>query len=147
MVTVVVPAYREEEHVEATLRGVAENLRAAELTSEIIVVLDLVPGDRTASHVRKVAETYSEICVLERKGRRGVGEAVRAGIKESRGEVVIITIADQSENPSDVVRLVNAAKDYDLVFTNGFKHGRLGRPLLVWGMATGKILAIFGSDM
>lgn len=131
IVSVVVPAYKEEEYVEATLRGIVRTLRAAGLTSEIIVVLDLVPGDRTASHVGKVARTYSEIRVLERQGKRGVGDAVRTGIKEARGEIVVIAMGDQSEDPSDIVRLVNKAKDCDVVFANRFKHGKpLGYPVL-----------------
>jgi glycosyltransferase involved in cell wall biosynthesis len=128
---VVVPAYKEEEYVEQTLRGIAESFHGAELSSEIIVVVDLVPGDETASHVRKATEMYSEIRVLERQGRRGVGDAIRAGIREASGKIVIPVMADQSEYPSDIVRLVRKAQHCDIVFTNRFKHGRPpGYPVL-----------------
>jgi len=131
IVTVVVPAYNEEEHIGATLQGIVGALRTAKLASEIVVVLDLVPGDETASHVRRVSETYSEIRVIERRGRRGVGDAVRRGIKEARGKIVVIAMGDQSEDPADIVRLVTRAENFDVVFTNRFKRGRpLGYPRL-----------------
>ena len=60
-VSVIVPAYKEEEHIEATLKGVVETLRVAHLVFEIIVVVDLFPGDQTYAHVRKMSETYAEI--------------------------------------------------------------------------------------
>ena len=45
--SIVVPAYKEEEYIEVTLQGIVETLRAAKLTLEIIVVLDVMPSDQT----------------------------------------------------------------------------------------------------
>jgi len=129
--SVVIPAYKEEEYVETTLCGIDETLRSIQLPSEIIVVLDVVPGDQTATCARKIAETRARIRVLERQGRRGVGDAVRAGIRAARGEIVIIAMGDQSEDPSDIARLISRAREHDVVFTNRFRHGRpSGYPVL-----------------
>jgi glycosyltransferase involved in cell wall biosynthesis len=130
-VSVVVPAYKEEEYIEATLKGIAEVLRAAKIAFEIIVVIDLTSDDGTSSRVREVAQRYSEIRVLERKGRRGVGDAVRSGIREAEGKIVVPVMGDQSEHPSDLVTLVRKAEDCDVVFTDRFRHGRPpGYPIL-----------------
>jgi glycosyltransferase involved in cell wall biosynthesis len=131
VLSVVVPAYREEEYIEGTLQGIAVALRDARLRSEIIVVVDLVPEDETGSHVRKVSHVYPEIHVIERRGKRGVGDAVTTGIKQSHGQVVIIAMGDGSDHPSDIVRLAKAAEGCDIVFTERFKHGRPpGYPVL-----------------
>jgi glycosyltransferase involved in cell wall biosynthesis len=131
IVSVIVPAYQEAEHIEGTLRGIVDAFRSAEVSSEILVVLDLVPGDETASLVRKVAKMYSEIRVLERQGRRGVGDALRTGIKEANGEIVVPVMGDGSEDPSDLLRLVKEAEESDIVFTDRFKQGRPpGYPLI-----------------
>ena len=131
IVSVVVPAYREGEYIKATLEGIAEAFRAAHLLSEIVVVLDSVQGDETASHVRDVSERYREIRVIERRGKRGVGDAVTTGIQQARGWIVVIAMGDQSEHPSDVVRLARTAAYCDVVFTKRFKHGRPpGYPVL-----------------
>lgn len=129
--SVVVPAYREEENIEATLRGIAEALREADLRGEIIVVVDIVPGDTTGSRVREISEAYPEIQVIERLGKRGVGDAVATGIKGSSGKTIIIAMGDQSERPSDVVRLARTAENCDIVFTHRFAHGKpAGYPVI-----------------
>jgi glycosyltransferase involved in cell wall biosynthesis len=130
-VTIVVPAYREPEYIGQTLSGLVETFRAAELPAEIIVVLDVVPYDETSRHVREASKLYNEIRVLERQGKRGVGDAIRAGIRNAKGKIVIPVMGDQSENPDDIVRLASKAADCDIVFTNRFKHGKpVGYPLL-----------------
>lgn len=98
--------------------------RSAGIDSEIIVIVDLVPGDETISHARKARERFNEIRVLERRGKRGVGDAVRAGITEATGEIVVPVMADGSEDPFDIVRLVTAARDCDIVFTDRFEDGK-----------------------
>jgi glycosyltransferase involved in cell wall biosynthesis len=131
VVSVLVPAYKEEEHIEATLRGIALALRAVGVASQILVVVDAVQGDGTLSQVRKIAEEYHEVRVIAREGRKGVGDAIVTGIRAASGALVIPVMGDQSEAPSDIVRLVQVGMKHDIVFTNRFKHGRpLGYPVL-----------------
>jgi glycosyltransferase involved in cell wall biosynthesis len=130
-VSVLIPAYREEEHIQATLKGIAEGFRAANLNCEIVVVVDIVPGDNTVSLVRKVAQAYHEVVLVDRPGRRGVGDAIRTGISKASGRVLIVVMGDQSEHPTDVVKLARRADHCDIVFTNRFKNGRPpGYPVL-----------------
>jgi dolichol-phosphate mannosyltransferase len=130
-VSILIPAYREEEYIQATLHDVLEAFHAAGLTLEIIVVLDSVPGDRTGLYVRQAAERYKEVRVVERQGKRGVGDAIKIGIEKANGRIVIPVMGDQSETPDDIVNLTKKALDYDLVFTDRFKHGRpQGYPIL-----------------
>ena len=63
-------------------------------------------------------------CVLERLGKRGVGDAIRAGIRLATGSFIIPVMGDQSENPFDIVRLTRTAEHCDVVFTNRFRHGK-----------------------
>lgn len=56
--------------------------------------------------------------------KRGVGDAVRTGIEMARGEVLVVAMGDQSEDPDEIVTLAKSCIDYDIVFTNRFKHGR-----------------------
>jgi dolichol-phosphate mannosyltransferase len=120
---VVVPAYKEEEYVEQTLRGIKRACDDSNISAEIIVVVDVVPRDNTLDYVRRVSEGNPEIRVHERIGRRGVGDAVRTGIRIARGEILVVVMGDQSEDPNEIVRLVKSCKDYDVVFTNRFRHG------------------------
>ena len=120
----VVPAYKEEEYIEQTLRGIKRACDGSNVSAEIIVVVDVVPGDKTLDYVRRVSEGNAEIRVQERMGRRGVGDAVSTGIRIARGEVLVIAMGDQSEDPNDIIKLAKSCQDYDIVFTNRFGHGR-----------------------
>jgi dolichol-phosphate mannosyltransferase len=124
LLSVVVPAYREEEYIEQTLRGIKRVSDDSNISAEIIVVVDVVPGDKTVDYVHKVSEGNPELRVHERLGKRGVGDAVRTGIGMARGEVLVVAMGDQSEDPNEIVRLAKSCLDYDIVFTNRFRHGR-----------------------
>jgi dolichol-phosphate mannosyltransferase len=121
---VVIPAYKEEEYIEQTLQEIKRACDDSNISSEIIVVVDVVPGDKTGEYVRRVSEGNPEFRVQERLGRRGVGDAVRTGIAMARGEVLVVAMGDQSEDPNEIVRLAKSCLEYDIVFTNRFRHGR-----------------------
>jgi dolichol-phosphate mannosyltransferase len=124
LLSVVVPAYKEEEYIEQTLRGIERACTDANILTEIVVVVDVVPGDKTAEYIHRVSNDSPDIRVHERSGRRGVGDAVRTGIMMARGKVLVVAMGDQSEDPNEIVRLAKSCLDYDIVFTNRFRHGR-----------------------
>lgn len=124
LVTILVPAFKEAEYIEATLEGIVRAFRQTKIFSEILVILDRIPSDETVTHVRKASKKYHEIRVIEREGRRGVGDAIRTGIKEANGTIIIPVMGDQSERPGDIVKLAQRAQGFDVVFTNRFIGGR-----------------------
>ncbi len=83
-----------------------------------------MPGDKTSDYVHRVSEGNPDIRVHERLGKRGVGDAVRTGIGMAKGEVLVVAMGDQSEDPNEIVRLAKSCVDYDIVFANRFKHGK-----------------------
>jgi len=131
-VSVIVPAYREEECIEDTLVDVIAGLRGARSQFEVIVILDSVPGDRTGSILRKLCQRFSEIRLIERSGKRGVGDAVCTGIRLAKGNIFVQIMGDHSESPLDLVKLINAiAQGYDVAIGARFEHGRPpGYPVL-----------------
>jgi dolichol-phosphate mannosyltransferase len=130
-VTVVIPAYKESEHIKRTLADIAESFLSRRVRGEILVVLDNVPGDETGARIFEVASKFPEIRVIERQGRRGVGDAIRTGIEQASGRIVIPVMGDQSENPVDILRMVEKAQSYDVVFSNRFGEGKpVGYPLM-----------------
>ena len=124
LLSVLVPAYKEEEYIEQTLLGIKRACDDSNIPVEIIVVVDVVPGDKTAEYVRRVSKDNPEIRIHERFGKRGVGEAIRTGIRMARGEVLVIAMGDQSEKPSEIISLAKSCLNCDIVFTNRFRHGR-----------------------
>lgn len=101
-ISVVVPAYREEQRLPATLDRVLAYLEARRLPFEVLVVDDGSP-DRTA----EVARSYEArgVKLLSQPENRGKGAAVKRGVLASRGAKILLTDADLSTPIEDLERL------------------------------------------
>jgi dolichol-phosphate mannosyltransferase len=104
-VSVVIPAYNEGEEITVCLDRILE---AVSLPCEVLVVYDsthdstVVPLERYAAgepRVRPTLNTYGP----------GAANAIRFGIDHADGDVVVVTMADGSDDPrqiDDLARLV-----------------------------------------
>lgn len=103
MISVVVPAYNEENEIGSTIK----KLRAAlGRDAEIIVVAD---GTDNTAHVAKNAGA----AVITRAGRLGKGSAVIDGMKMSNSDVVGFVDADGAVDAASVPMLVGALNTCD----------------------------------
>ena len=104
-VSVVIPAYMEGEAIVACLVRVLE---AVSLPHEILVVVDS-PADSTCAAIEKgFAEDPSVVLLVNDYGR-GPANAIRCGIDHAAAPVVVVTMADGSDDPrliEDLTRLV-----------------------------------------
>lgn len=133
MISLILPAYREEEYIETTLESTVTTLRAYNVDFEVVIVLDRVPNDKTGEIIDSLAIKYPELRVISREGKRGIGNAIRVGIRLSKGDIVIIIMGDASEDPKDVIKLIQAIlAGYDMAFGSRFIKGSeiSGYPLL-----------------
>ncbi len=91
--SIVVPAYNEalriERSLERTLAFVASRPRPTE-----IIVVDDGSGDETAAVVASFAERHCEVKLIRLPENRGKGAAIRAGVRASRGDRVLMMDAD-----------------------------------------------------
>jgi len=101
-ISVIVPAYNEEERLNETLPQMAEYLRQRGERFEILVVDD-GSSDRTVEVAR--SQSQPEITVLSLDRNRGKGAALRRGVLASRGARVLLTDADLSTPISELARL------------------------------------------
>jgi glycosyltransferase involved in cell wall biosynthesis len=124
-VSVIIPAYKEEEHIAQTITEIIVRLRQNRLNFEVLVVLDSVPGDRTGLIIQELCGKFAELRLIERLGKRGVGDAVRTGIRAAKGSIFVPVMGDHSEGSDDLVKLVNAvAQGYDMAIGDRFKNGK-----------------------
>jgi len=100
--SVVIPAYNEEETVVETVEGVVAALAAGQIEHEVIVVDDS-STDGTAAVVEELAERHPQVRCLSSPFRNGFGFAVRAGLDAFEGDTVAIVMADGSDSPKDLV--------------------------------------------
>jgi len=103
--SIIIPAYNEEQRLPATLLRVREYLAASNWEFTEIVVVDDGSRDGTAA----VAEA-SGVRVLRNPGNRGKGYSVRHGMLEAKGEWALFSDADLSSPIEEVERLWGAAE-------------------------------------
>lgn len=133
--SVVIPAYNEEENIPASLRPLWDKLDASGIDYELVVVNDN-SADGTARVLDDLARENPRIRRVDRTPPRGFGRAVRAGIDAALGDVIILYMADASDDPADVVLYYNEiCNGYDCVFGSRFIKGSK-----VSNYPTGKLL-------
>jgi len=93
--SIVIPAFNEQERIGKTLDEIAGYLRKKNFTAEIIVVSD-GSRDRTAEVVRARAAQVPGLALVELPENRGKGFAVRTGIEKARGRRILFSDADHS---------------------------------------------------
>jgi glycosyltransferase involved in cell wall biosynthesis len=99
-VSVVIPVYNEER----TIRDIVQQVQAVPVEKEIIVVDDC-STDGTVAELEKLAREGT-IRLFKHKVNRGKGAACRTGIRQIKGDVVIIQDADLEYDPTDYPALL-----------------------------------------
>jgi dolichol-phosphate mannosyltransferase len=127
--TIVVPVYNEGEAVEPVLRALSA--RVATL-HEILVVYDF-DGDTTVPVIDRLATELPTIRGHRNDLGRGVLNAMKSGIAAARSPYVLISMADGSDEPPIIDRMVELARGgADVVAASRYMRGgrQLGGPLL-----------------
>ncbi len=141
----VVPVYREGEAVEPVLRALTAGIRTPH---EILVVYDF-DEDPTVPVIERLHAELPTIRGLRNDLGRGVLNAMKAGIAATRGAYVLVSMADGSDEPHIVDRMVALAREgADVVAASRYMRGghQVGGPLLKRTMsrAAGLTLHWFG---
>ncbi len=124
-VSVVCPFYNEGQIVEQAVRTLIERLGTLPATWELIVVDDGSVDDSRAV-VEGLQEEFPALRVLSYPRNRGRGFALRTGIAEARGDIIVTTEIDLSWGEDVVHRLVAAMQqwpDADLIVASPHLEG------------------------
>jgi len=97
-VSVVIPVYNEGESIVAHLDRIFE---AVTLPSEVLVVHD-TEDDTTVPYLEKYAREDSRLVPLLNTYGRGPARAIRFGVDRSQSGVVVVTMADGSDDPHQI---------------------------------------------
>ena len=103
--SVIVPAYNEEQRLLPTLERLHAFLSAQPLRYEILVVDD-GSKDKTCDVVEKAIETIPHLALVRQSPNAGKGAAVRRGMLAARGQIRVMCDADCSMPPEQLPRLL-----------------------------------------
>jgi dolichol-phosphate mannosyltransferase len=106
LISIVVPVYNEDEGIVACLDRLVESVTSP---FEILVVYDS-PDDTTRPPAEKYALDDSRVVPTLNTVGRGPAHAIRFGIAAARGDVVVVTMADGSDDASQVDELARLVR-------------------------------------
>ena len=108
--SIVIPARNEEGNIGFTLDKLRQRLARKEIPYEIIVVDD-GSRDNTPLEVEKRVAVDPGVRLVRNEGPHGFGYAIRRGLDAFAGDAVVIVMADDSDDPEDVVRYYRILRD------------------------------------
>jgi dolichol-phosphate mannosyltransferase len=128
---VCLPTYNERENLEPMLRALGDVLGP----DDGVLVIDDSSPDGTGQLADRLADELPYVDVLHRERKEGLGPAYLDGFRRALAdgaELILEMDCDFSHNPRDVTRLIEAARDADVVLGSRYVPGGAIRN---WGTA------------
>lgn len=114
MLSIIIPAYNEEKRLGDRLDRIDEYLDKKKINNEIIVVVDK-SKDGTFELVKEYSKKHKNIRYLYNPKKSGKGFAVKRGILDSKGDLVLFTDADNSTSINELDKFLELIKKHDIV--------------------------------
>jgi glycosyltransferase involved in cell wall biosynthesis len=112
--SVVIPAYNEQENVGALLERVGGALKSVEGGFEVIIVDD-GSSDGTPGLLKEAQGKYPWLRVLRMGRNGGQSAAFDAGFKAANGRIIATIDADLQNDPEEIPRLLGLLDGYDMI--------------------------------
>jgi len=122
LISVIIPAYNEEDTIGFVITGVADALNQMNVSHEIIIV-----NDGSFDNTLEIAKKY-DVVILNNYKNFGKGHALRRGLLRARGRLIVTMDADGSHDPDNIRFLIRPLvnNNVDAVFGVRF-HNPEGR--------------------
>ena len=108
--SIVVPAFNEEQRLPVSLNRIHAYLESRSLRAEVLVVDD-GSTDSTEKVVDQLRKGLPEVRLVSNGRNRGKGFSVRHGMLEARGEIALFTDADLSAPIEEADKLLRAVRE------------------------------------
>ena len=124
-ISVIIPNYNEEK----TIKEIIERVKKLRINKEIIVV-----DDGSTDKSLKIIKEINGIKFYHHKKNMGKGAAIRTGIKNATGEIIIMQDADLELYPEQIPDIVEPilSNKAEAVYGSRNGNGREGRMILFY---------------
>jgi dolichol-phosphate mannosyltransferase len=125
--SVLLPTYEERQNLPIIISLLVKVFEAHALDFEVVVIDDNSP-DGTADVCRELQKVYGadRIVLHQRPGKLGLGSAYRDGLKEAKGNFIILMDADLSHHPKYIPAMVATQAEGGFDIVSGTRYVREG---------------------
>lgn len=113
-ISLVIPAYNEQEVVPELLRRIEPAMRLTGKSFEVIIIDD-GSTDRTTEMLRDAMKDRPWLRVLRMNRNSGQSAAFDAGFKAAKGAIIATIDADLQNDPEEISRLLPMLDGYDMI--------------------------------
>ncbi|MDD4183451.1 MAG: glycosyltransferase, partial [Candidatus Omnitrophica bacterium] len=130
--SIVIPAYNEEENISSTLQDIAQYLKTKNYPYEVIVVDD-GSRDKTAELAAFEGKVFPHFSLLRHAPNRGKGYTVKEGMLTARGDLILFMDADNSTRINQIDELMPAVlEDNDIAIGSRRTEGSIIEEYQPW---------------
>ncbi len=129
--SLVIPAYNEQEVIPMLLQRVAASLLQVGRPFEVIIVDD-GSSDSTPMLLEEAMNRLQWLRVLRMAKNTGQSAAFEAGFRAARGHVIVTIDADLQNDPEEIPRLVGLLETAGVDMINGWRKDRHDTPFRRW---------------
>lgn len=127
--SIIIPVYNEGESIRKVIQGIESVIK---IPHETLLVYDF-SQDSTVEPANKLKKVYPSIKLVKNKYGRGALNAIKTGLREGKGETILVTMADCSDDPKSIIDMLKEIdKGADIVCGSRYmKDGKkIGGPFL-----------------
>lgn len=124
-ISCIVPAQNEEGNIVAVVGALSPVLSSSPLIRDYeIIIVDDNSTDSTGQLIDSLAKNDTHIRPVHRTSSPGFGNAIKSGMGEAKGDIIIPFMGDFSDNPQDILLLVGKINEgYDIAYGSRFIEG------------------------
>ncbi len=123
-ISIVVPAYREEDNVPLLAGELRRELDGRGIDDYEVIFVDDGSTDATAERVRAEAARDARFRLLRLARNGGESAATEAGLRRARGEIVVTMDCDLQNAPADIAALLDPVRKGDADCACGYRSDR-----------------------
>ncbi|MEO0145116.1 MAG: glycosyltransferase family 2 protein [candidate division WOR-3 bacterium] len=123
-VSIISPAYNEEENIPYLIEEFVKFKEENNLSDWELVIVDDGSTDKTYEKAIELSKNRDDIIVLKLPYNKGKTDAIKKGLKHSRGEIIIIFDADLQFSFEDAYRIYKKIEEENWDLVAGYKVGK-----------------------
>lgn len=123
MISIIIPAYNEENNVSLLNEKIIFTLKESHINQYEIIYVDDGSSDKTVQEIEQLTKKNKKIKLIQFRKNYGQTAAISLGIEYAKGDIIILMDADLQNDPADIPLLLQKIKEgYDVV--SGWRYKR-----------------------